>query len=809
MHQFVMRAKQEIPQDKENLFSSLHLPPVMERLLVLRGYDTLKKVEKFLYPSSADLYDPFLLANMDRAVARLEEALKNKENCVVYGDYDADGVTATALLMMHLKSLGLSCTYYIPDRHYEGYGLNEDAIKSLAQSATLLITVDCGITSLEEIALARSLGMDVVVTDHHLPPSVLPDVPCVNPHLGDYPFRYLSGVGTAFKLVQALSGKQAALQYVDLVAVGTICDIVSLTDENRALVSLGLAAINKQARPGIRALLDACGYAKDRAVDSGMISYGMGPRINAGGRIGHSAGSVNMLMETDYALAKPVAQTLVEQNQERQNQETHIMEEALTQIQEKLDVLSDRILILYGDNWNPGVIGIVASRLVERYHFPVILLAKEGDTYTGSGRSVEGVHILKLISSAQDLLVRFGGHEMACGLKIKRENIALFSQRLQDALADTPQEVYIPKQSYDLKVTLQELTLDLTRQLERLQPFGQGNPNPVFLVEQVKPWQVRKIGKNNDHLRMQLQKESLSCDAIAFREAQNFALYMHELDMLVVPERNVWMEKEQLQLRICAAELSGAVFEKTLKECEDKNLREFLRTLRLQNEPAKFRRDVPIKDAQSGQAIFLHLLKQSAFGTLLVVNRWESARDYLSFARKENLPLAYSLESPPDTELPYNRVVLSGSLRAGFIKGYRHILFCDGVPDQRYVERLLSAAPQAVVYAGKLTQSMRAALLKQMPDLSQLRLCYRVLQQERMRLSAMDDFETFYKLVHDKMDITRTCLHICLTVFQDAHLVLYRAWPLRFTFLPQGKDKVDLFETPAMLYLKTITKGLL
>ncbi|MBQ3864887.1 MAG: single-stranded-DNA-specific exonuclease RecJ [Clostridia bacterium] len=776
---------------------------VMRHLLSLRGCTTPEQREAFLHPEKKDFLDPFLLHDMKRAVERIEEALRQKEKCVVYGDYDADGVTAAALLVSHLRSLGMECGYYIPDRHFEGYGLHEESVRKLAQSYSLMITVDCGITSVAETALAKSLGMDVIVTDHHLLPPELPDAPCVNAHIPGYPFEYLAGVGVAFKLVQALSGLDAAMQYADLAAIGTICDIVNLTGENRLLAVFGLEKINAGPRPGIRALLDVCGYAKGRTVDADMISFGIGPKINAGGRIGHNAGCVGMLLEKDYEKALATARLLITQNQERQSQETGILREAIQDIETNFDFLNDRIIVAKGDSWNPGVIGIVASRLVERYHFPVILLAREGDTYTGSGRSIPGVHILNLLHTADDLLIRCGGHEMACGLKIAGENIGLFTRRLQDGMADVPSDTFIPSRFYETELPLERLDRDLVGELDKLKPFGMGNPAPVFLFRDVKPVQVGKIGKNEEHLRMKLTRGDACFGAVSFRDSQNMGMYQSTLDVLAVPEINAWMNREEVQLRLCGAQLPRRSFLRNLEAQQDAVLQQFLNTLSLENsEPAGFRKDLPIRDTESGCRMFANLCRQSLFGTILVVNRPEDGKPYLETVEKEHLQVDCTLSAIQDAHIPYNRIVPGGLLYTDLLKHYRNILLCDGSPDPGYVERLAKAAPHAVIYAPRLTGEMKQAIRAAVPDMEMLRSGYRVLQRQKDRLALARDFDDFYGMFSENLPLSRTTLHLALCIFRDGGLAAYRSRPFRFALLQPPETKVDLTSTQTMRYLE-------
>ena len=353
------RGRAKLNEEAVAVLQGMGLPLRVAQLMALRGIANERDAQKYLHPSLDDLYDPYLLHDMDKAVRRIRQAQEKKERVCIYGDYDADGVTATSLLLLYFRSIGIDAGYYIPDRHEEGYGLNVAAVRQLAKQYDLMVTVDCGVTAVEEVRLARELGLEVVVTDHHHADETLPDCPIVNPRLHGYPFPYLAGVGVAAKLVQAMGGMDALRPYLDIVAIGTVADIVSLTDENRALVQAGLAAASHATRPGLLALMEVAGL-RGKPLSSSSIGFALGPRINAGGRIGHSSRSVEMLCTQDMDLARRIASELENHNQIRQSQEQAIMAEALAQIEEQADFIGDRVLVVVGENWNAGVIGIVA-----------------------------------------------------------------------------------------------------------------------------------------------------------------------------------------------------------------------------------------------------------------------------------------------------------------------------------------------------------------------------------------------------------------------------------------------------------------
>ncbi|MGX8705253.1 MAG: single-stranded-DNA-specific exonuclease RecJ, partial [bacterium] len=366
------------------------MPPALHRLLVERGIGSAAEADRFLHPDERSLHDPFLLNDMAVAVDILQRAIASGTPICVYGDYDVDGVCASAIMLKYLRSRGATTEVYLPSRHTEGYGLNADAIREIAGWAKLLVTVDCGVTSVELVALAKSLGLTVIVTDHHRPAESLPDCPVVNPLLNDYPFPFLCGAGVAWKVVWALSGA-VPLQLVDIAALATVADVVSLTGENRAIVAMGLKSINRHPRIGLAALIDAAGLS-GKPISSTAIAFQLAPRLNAGGRLDTALRPLKLIMTDDPAEAKSLAEELDAENDERRQIEQQIVREAEVQL-EGFDFIRHRALILAGVGWNPGVIGLAASRLVEKYHYPVVMLADQGDRLTGSCRSIEGVDI--------------------------------------------------------------------------------------------------------------------------------------------------------------------------------------------------------------------------------------------------------------------------------------------------------------------------------------------------------------------------------------------------------------------------------
>jgi single-stranded-DNA-specific exonuclease len=544
------------------LVRELGLQPATARILIRRGIASPQSARSFLEPSAADLIDPFRLNGMDRAVSRIHQAVRDSERVVIYGDYDVDGITATALYLDFFRSQGLESEFYIPHRMREGYGLNPSAIRMLHDRGTaLLITADCGTTSLDEIRLASSLGMDVIVTDHHEVPSELPPaVALLNPKRTDagYPEKGLCTAGLAFKVIQALTGNLKAIG-LDLVALGTIADVSPMMGENRYLVREGLKQLTSGERPGIRALKEVAGL-KEGPVRTGTVGFTLAPRINASGRMGDARDAVRLLMTGSMDEAAQLAQSMNLQNRERQELEARMVEEACARVESEARCNTDGCIVLASREWHPGVLGIVAARLVERYYRPTVLLTIESDGLAkGSARSIAGLNICDALRRCQGHLMRFGGHSAAAGLTLRAENLPALRRELSSAVLEMlGPEDFQPKLTIDAAVEWEELSLRLAGELECLAPFGPANPEPTLLLRGVAPIGPRIVGTN--HLKFRIKKGTGSpgagkgdwLDVIGFRMGDRMTIMDvgAELDLAFTPERNSWQGRENIQLRL-------------------------------------------------------------------------------------------------------------------------------------------------------------------------------------------------------------------------------------------------------------------
>jgi single-stranded-DNA-specific exonuclease len=545
----------------EEIAKELAVPPIMARILLNRQIDSFDKAKTFFRPDLENLYDPFLLKDMDKAVDRLHKGLLNGENILIYGDYDVDGVSSAALLYLVLsRMVGSKISYYIPDRMTEGYGLSSNSIQEAADNGTnLIVTVDCGVTAVEEVRLANELGMDTIVCDHHQPAEELPDaVAILDPKLPDsqYPFKELAGVGVAFKLLQGLYHKfelpEAELdEYLDLVAIGSCADIVPLVDENRILVRHGMDKINYNPRFGVRALLESSGIS-NKEITAGLIVFVMAPRINAVGRLGDAKRAVQLFSAPTLQQARTLARELEKENRLRRDIDEVTFKEALNLLHEKLNPIEDKAFVLYKRDWHPGVIGIVASRIVERFYRPTIMITVVDGVGKGSARSISNFNIYQAIKESSQYLSGFGGHKYAAGLTIKEENIPDFIESFKKAAEKQLEgEELIPSLSIDGEIELQEFNPRFIRLLKLLGPFGPMNLRPVFMSRNLKVLGNPSIVGQN-HLKLKVEQNGAVLDAIGFNMADHLEKIGGNgmVDCVYVIEENRWNGKSSLQLRL-------------------------------------------------------------------------------------------------------------------------------------------------------------------------------------------------------------------------------------------------------------------
>lgn len=546
-------------QDKEivNKIAEEHgISTLLAKILVNRGIVDSKQIKVFLEPQRHDFHNPFDMLDMGMAVNRIIEAINNKEKTIIYGDYDVDGITSITVLKKFLNERGLDVDYYIPNRLEEGYGLNKEAIEEIAKKGyKLMITVDCGISGVEEVELANSLGIETIITDHHEQLDVLPNAyAIINPKRRDntYPFRGLAGVGVVFKVIQAISMKlnldeKEYLKYLDIVCIGTISDIVPLVDENRVIAKLGLMLVKCTKNVGLKELIQESGY---KTIDSGMVSFGIAPRINACGRMGKQEEALELFLTDNPEKAKTITKRLNEYNIQRQETEKQIFEQAISEL-EKENLEEKSSIVLAGENWHHGVIGIVASRITEKFFKPTILICIEDDIGKGSGRSVPGFDLHEALAQSSKYLEKYGGHEMAVGLSLKKENIQEFKNHFEEYAKSKGVKDIVPIINVDSEITKKDINKATVEQIKLLEPFGEQNKQPLLIYKNLKIASIRALSEGK-HLKLMLKDENEIINAIGFNLGELSEEYLigDKVDVVGTLEINAYNGQEQIQINL-------------------------------------------------------------------------------------------------------------------------------------------------------------------------------------------------------------------------------------------------------------------
>ncbi len=529
---------------------------LLARILVNRNITEDDKIRLFLEPTRNDFYNPYLIKDMEVAVERIIKAINEKEKIIIYGDYDVDGITSVTVLKSFFKDLGVDVDFYIPNRLDEGYGLNKEAIdKIVKEKYDLMITVDCGISGIEEIDYANSLGLDVIVTDHHEPGDILPKAIAVIDNKrqdSTYPFRELAGVGVAFKLCQALGirlglKEESYLKYLDIVCVGTISDIVPLVDENRVITKLGLLLVKQTKNLGLRSIISSSGYTK---IDSNTISFGVAPRINACGRMGEAEEALKLLLSKNINEVNELTKKLNERNKTRQEIEKQIYESVIEKIN-KEHLENHRVIVVGGKNWHHGVIGIVSSKITEMYFKPSILVSFEDEIGKGSGRSIPGFDLHDALMKCSKFLEKFGGHSMAVGVTIKKENFSKFVDAFEEVAKEEKIEQIVPIVNIDAKLTLKDIDKEIVESLKLLEPFGEANKMPMFAFKNMRIDSIRALSEGK-HLKLTLKEDNKIINAIGFNIGELAEEYRigDRVDIAGFLEINTFNGTDNLQINI-------------------------------------------------------------------------------------------------------------------------------------------------------------------------------------------------------------------------------------------------------------------
>lgn len=754
MLRFIPRIREEAPA----ALLRAGIPPHVARVLHARGIETVDEANAFLSPSADGLHDPSLLFGMEAAVSHIREALSKGRRICIYGDYDVDGVCAVAILQTALLDHGANVFSYIPSRHREGYGLNMDAVRRIAEEATLLITVDCGITSIDEARLAKELGLSLVITDHHEPPERLPEaVALVNPLLGAYPFRRLCGAGVALKLAQALFGFDAVAKLIDLAALATVADLVPLLCENRILVSLGLSMMQDTKRAGLRALFDAAGIL-GREITAGHLGFQIAPRINAGGRLADASQGVTLLTTEDARVAAEIAGMLSEANQQRQRMELSLLGEAEKWVAEHVDFLREKAIVVVGEGWNTGVLGLVASRLTERFAWPAIVFSEADGVLTGSARSIPGVNIHAALTRCADLFIRFGGHAQAAGVTLAPENIDAFRVRLNEAIAELAEpDAFLPSAAYDFALPLADVTIPLIEQFRRLAPFGFGNPSPVFRATGAKVMEARGVGAEGKHLKLKLSQDGAAVSGIAFSQGALLTNLPESIDVLFSPSINEYMGRRSAQCEVSRI-IPHAPLENFRARCEAGTDDFDIALLEEETDVTSFPPSPAVE-----RALIREALLSGCQGTLLTVRTRSGALDWLDWLKSEGLS--------------------------------DRLVYCFGAPQDKRRFNALCAIPEKGADAGYARvfalddAFVPKALQEFMPSDDALRNLYRVLRAGNGRFAS----ESALALA---AGMRVAAVRLGLRAFDELGLLRYRPAPFRAALLPAGKCSLD--ESPAL-----------
>lgn len=737
------------------------LPPWLGRLLSARGIQTEEEARRFLHPSLDQLHPPLSLQGMEKAVRILRNARETGKKAAIYGDYDVDGVCASAILHEVFGRMGLPCRVYLPDRHTEGYGLNIPAVEALARECQVLVTVDCGITGAAEVRRAKELGMAVIVTDHHRHGDELPPGDAVvTPLLGDYPFPFLCGAGVAWKLALALLG-QDAMDLMELAALATVADLVPLTGENRVIVKLGLECLAETARPGLRALMEKAGVSG--GVTSDQVAFQIAPRMNACGRLASARIALEMLLTRDARRGQALALQMESLNQQRKDQETKVQQEAQAQV-EQMDLVSTHAIVVSGENWNSGVVGLAAGRIAEKYAYPTVALAREGEVCVGSARSAGDIDIYAALSQCADLFDRFGGHRQAAGLTMRASHLEEFAHRLSRAVEEQTGGVPpMPEILCDGEMALGQVTEETVGWLDRMAPYGMGNPAPRFLCRPVSALSLRAVGAQGKHLKCMFQQGNDLRGGVLFGGGHLAGQTAGEYALVMTPVLNEFRGSVSAECRLYAMELQP----ETLPPDPNREALCLLRALGTE-ETARPLAPAALDDLLSGGQ-----------GTLLVCRCRETA-----LAMRARFPQADFCLDKADDPRAYHTVLLYGGA-ADTCASYRHVVLCDG--DLGDAAAFGDACPAAAVHALPRTAAVKRLLASLFVDQEGLRGCY-----QRLRSHIPRDLQDCAEEAH----LTVGQGAFALTVFSQIGLMEVCLSPFRASLLPmvkRGPEESALF----------------
>lgn len=802
----------------DNLSTNLGISNLTAKVLINRGINTFDDCSQFLNPKLEDFYDPFLLNDMDKGVARILQSISNNENIWVYGDYDVDGVTSTSLLKLFFKQLGIDVSYYIPDRFTEGYGLNKDAIDYiLDKKGQLIITVDCGITSLDVVNYCNENGIDIIITDHHHCQEKLPQaVAVINPNREDnkYPFTKLAGVGVALKLIQALAMKlDIAVNYDQLLpiaAIGTVADVVSLTDENRVIVKNGLSLINSTPNFGIQALLAVTGL-KEKKINSGHIGFVIGPRINATGRLKSAKYGVELLISKTMEDAMQLAQRLDDENKKRQNIEADILMEAEDIIRREIDLDNERVLVVASENWHHGVIGIVSSRLTEKYYRPSILISIEDGEGRGSARSIPMFDMFDGLNRCKELFNKFGGHKQAAGLSLDKENIKILRKEMNKIATELlTEEDLIPEISVDSEIKSDELTMDNVSELNALEPFGMGNPSPIFLCRNAKINMIRQIGKEKNHLKLNIQLDNLELDCVGFNLG-----YLNEninigdiVDIAGSLDINQYKGNENLQLII--KEIKSKY--ESLNTLDNQYYSSLNKSFFNGSKELKINDYNGIKIINNKDRVdYLIKLLIKSEKTMVFINNYKNAQRLLSDieVRGRDFKKRVTISYNRNDDSTKNSIVINPILREINFNDYKTFILYDMCFDENVYCNIIDMFREKdliILLDKKDIEINNEVLVDIIPSVDDLRVIYKsfIGKYEVFKLNVFDYINNLIK--NTNIVLNKGKLELALEVLKDGNLINFKKINNDFFYIKllRNNCRIDIQKLPSYTYLNKL-----
>ena len=798
------------------------------QVMLNRGIDSESDLGMFIDPDISKLRDPFLMKDMEKSCKRIERAIKNNEKICIYGDYDVDGVSSTSLLLLYFKSINYDVDYYIPNRLDEGYGLNEDAIKHIyTMNIDLIITVDCGITSVKEVDLANELGMDVIITDHHECQTQLPNAYSIlNPKQPDckYPFKGICGCGVSLKLIHGLSGDDFYNnidRYIEIVSLATICDVMPVLDENRIIVKNGLKVLGSGANIGMKALMDVCELG-DNKIKSSHLGFQIGPRINASGRLGFSNLGVELFTAEDEKKAREIAELMDIKNQERQLIEANMYREVEEEII-KNSYEDNKVIVVSGKNWHHGIIGIVASKITEKYYKPCILLCEEGEEAVGSARSIKGFDIFSAMLECKDLMTKFGGHEQAAGLTIRIENIEELRNKI-NSIADykLEEEDLIEEIKIEYEIDEEAIDLELVKELHLLEPFGIKNPTPYFMMRNCYVDSVYRIGKEKNHIKMNIHKErGFQCIGFMMGHLLEKFNQGDYIDIVFQIDENTYMGNTTVQLLIKDIRVNrsnnydfcmsmGMEMKKTFN-LEHIDTKEGISSLKEQVEFMSEMGDcikINLNDKNELERVDT-ILEYMDDGDLIIVNTIQGylrAKSDLYTLQDKKIDLIFVSDIDKNVLKVYNKIIVYD--------------FFDNISDIKKITDNKNASSKIILNMGSydyiyLRNKFREILCSR----EEFVIAYKYLigenKKELMNNSLNDDKIILrYKNEVDVIDFLRHCrvsiakASMILEVFSMEGLIEYyldfEKRKLYFTLLPKPKNKLNLEENSIIKYLNSI-----